>query len=250
MFMDILKSIIVWLLGIAIMLVFFPITFIIWLLVLPFDKNRTVAHWLLVYLACAISYLVPIWRIHIEGREKAKPGTTYVIICNHQSILDILIIYCLRYRFKWISKIEVNSVPVLGWYLKMADYITVNRGDRESKDKMMAESYICLKKNISIMIFPEGTRSADNQISFFKRGAFQLAITTGNPILPVLMDGTGEVLPKHGIIFGGFHKIDIRVLDPVSPESFGTDDCDELAAKFQEMMKEELKKLRTERSSK
>jgi hypothetical protein len=63
------------------------------------------------------------------------------------------------------------------------------------------------------------------------------------------MDGTGEVLPKHGIIFGGFHKIDIRVLDPVSPESFGTDDCDKLAAKFQEMMKEELKKLRAERSS-
>jgi 1-acyl-sn-glycerol-3-phosphate acyltransferase len=247
--MDILKSIVVWLLGIAIMLIFLPFTFIVWLLVLPFDRNRVVVHWLLVFQANLISYLVPIWRINVKGREKAKPGTTYVIICNHQSILDILIIYCLRYRFKWISKIEVNSVPVLGWYLKMADYITVDRGDRESKDKMMVESYQCLKKNISIVIFPEGTRSADNQISFFKRGAFQLAISTENPILPILMDGTGEVLPKHGIIFGGFHKIDIRVLDPVSPESFGTDDCDKLAAKFQEMMKEELKKLRAERSS-
>lgn len=248
MFMDILKSIVVWLLGIAIILIFFPVTFIVWLLVLPFDRNRVIVHWLLIYQAVIISYLIPIWRINVVGREKAKTGTTYVIISNHQSILDILILCCLRYRFKWISKIEVNGVPVLGWYLKMADYITVDRGDRESKDKMMAESYNCLKKNISIMIFPEGTRSADNQIAFFKRGAFQLAISTANPILPVLIDGTGAVLPKHGIIFRGFHKIDIRVLDPVSPQSFGTDDCDILAAKFQEMMKEELKKLRAERS--
>jgi 1-acyl-sn-glycerol-3-phosphate acyltransferase len=248
--MDILKSIIVWLIGIAIILVFFPITFIVWLLALPFDRNRMVVHWLLVYQACVISHLVPIWTIRVKGREKAKAGTTYVIICNHQSILDILIVNCLRYRFKWISKIEVNSVPVLGWYLKMADYITVDRGDKESKEKMMLESYECLMKNISIMIFPEGTRSADNQISFFKRGAFQLAISTGKPILPVIMDGAGDVLPKHGIIFGGFHKIDIRVLDPVNPEDFGTDDCDKLATKFQDMMKEELQKLRAERSSK
>jgi 1-acyl-sn-glycerol-3-phosphate acyltransferase len=248
--MDILRSMIVWLIGITIILIFLPVTFIIWLLVLPFDSNRLVTHWLLTCQANVISHLVPIWKIKVKGREKAKQGTTYVIICNHQSILDILIIFCLWYRFKWISKIEVIGVPVLGWYVRMADYILVDRGDKVSKEKMMEESYECLKKDISIMIFPEGTRSADNQISFFKRGAFQLAISTKTPILPVLMDGTGNVLPKHGIIFGGFHKIDLRVLDPVIPESFGTDNCDELAAKFQEMMKVELQKIRNESISK
>lgn len=248
--MDILRSIIVWLLGITIMLIFLPVIFIVWLLALPFDRNRVAIHWLLACQSNIISHLVPIWKIKVKGRGKAKPGTTYVIICNHQSILDILIIYCLWYRFKWISKIEVRGIPVLGWYVRMADYIFVDRGDKVSKAKMMEESYVCLKKGISIMIFPEGTRSADNQISFFKRGAFQLAITTKTPILPVLMDGTGNVLPKHGIIFGGFHKIDLRVLDPVSPESFGTDNCDELAAKFQEMMKGELQKIRNETSGK
>jgi 1-acyl-sn-glycerol-3-phosphate acyltransferase len=94
------------------------------------------------------------------------------------------------------------------------------------------------------MIFPEGTRSADSEISFFKRGAFQLAISADKPILPVLFDGTGGVLPKHGRIFRGFHNISIRVLDPVEPSSFGTSNCDELAMKFQVMMTEELKKLR------
>jgi 1-acyl-sn-glycerol-3-phosphate acyltransferase len=243
--MDILQSIVIWLIGITFIVVFFPITFLIWLIMLPFDKNRTVTHWMLIYQAVIISYIIPIWRIRVEGREKAKRGTTYIIISNHQSILDILIINCLRYRFKWISKIENMKRPILGWYLKMADYITVNRGDKESKERMIIESYECLKKEISIMLFPEGTRSPDNQIKFFKRGAFQLAITARKPLLPVLIDGTGGVLPKHGFIFGGFHKITLRVLDPVDPSEFGTSDCDELALKFQTMMSGELERLRS-----
>ncbi len=248
--MDILKSIGVWLVGITFLIVFFPITFIVWLFVLPFDRERSIVHWMLIYQAVIISYMVPIWKINVEGRKKAVPGTTYVIISNHQSILDILLINCLRYRFKWISKIENNRVPVLGWYLKMADYITVNRGDKESKEKMMEESYQCLMRGISIMIFPEGTRSSDREIAFFKRGAFQLAIYADRPILPVLMDGTGGVLPKHGLIFGGFHKIVIRVLDPVMPESFGTQNPEELAIRFQQMMMEALKDLRNETGTK
>jgi len=245
--MDILKSIVVWLIGIAFMVIFFPLTFIVWLIVLPFDRNRSVTHWMLIYQALILSYIVPIWRIKVEGRKKAVRGTTYVIICNHQSILDILLINCLRYRFKWISKIENKNVPVLAWYLKMADYITVDRGNKDSKEKMMEESIKCLKKNISIMLFPEGTRSVDRQISFFKRGAFQIAISAHKPILPVLIDGTAEILPKHGLIFGGFHEITIRVLDPVMPESFGTENCDELATIFREMMTLALQKLRNEK---
>jgi 1-acyl-sn-glycerol-3-phosphate acyltransferase len=159
-----LKSIVIWLVGVTFICVFFPVTFLIWLIVLPFDKNRTVTHFVLIYQAIIISYLIPVWRIRIEGREKAIRGITYVIISNHQSILDILVINYLRFRFKWISKIENMKKPVLGWYLKMADYITVDRGDMESKEKMIVESYECLKKDISIMIFPEGTRSPDGQI--------------------------------------------------------------------------------------
>lgn len=247
--MDILKSIVIWLIGIGFMLVLFPVTFILWFFALPFDRNRTLTHWMLIYQAMLITYLVPVWKIKIEGRKKLPERTSTVIISNHQSILDILVVNCLRYRFKWISKIENTRVPVLGWYLRMAGYITVDRGDKFSKEKMMLESFRCLQEGISIMIFPEGTRSADRQISFFKRGAFQLAISTKKPILPVLIDGTGGVLPKHGLIFGGYHRIMIKVLDPVYPEEFGTDDCDALALKFQSMMKNALEELRNKESS-
>src|SRR5674476_491717 len=112
--MDILKSFIVWLIGVCFVIVTFPLTLIIWLVVLPFDRGKETIHWLLMYESFFLSFLMPIWKIHIEGREKAVKGTTYVIISSHQSILDILILNCLRYKFKWISKIENLNVPVIG----------------------------------------------------------------------------------------------------------------------------------------
>jgi len=242
--MNIIKSLIVWIIGLCFMVILFPLTFITWLLVLPFDKERSITHWFLVYQGLILSRLIPIWKIDIEGREKAVRRTTYVIISNHQSILDILLLNCLRFKFKWISKTENIKVPVLGWYLSMADYITVNRGNEESKAEMLEKSYRCLKRGISIIIFPEGTRSLDKEIGFFKRGAFQLAIQADVPILPILIDGTGGILPKHGLIFGSGHHIRIRVLDPVHPASFDNDNPDDLAQKLSSLMTSELKELR------
>jgi 1-acyl-sn-glycerol-3-phosphate acyltransferase len=242
--MDVILSIIVWFIGLCFMVILFPLTFIIWLLALPFDRERVAIHWLLVYQSLILSQLIPIWKIKIEGREKAVKGTTYVIISNHQSILDILLINSLRYKFKWISKIENIKLPVLGWYLRMADYITVDRGNEESKTEMLEKSNRCLKREISVMIFPEGTRSQDKEIGFFKRGAFQLAIQAGVAILPVLIDGTGGILPKHGLIFGSGYRIRIRVLDPVPPASFDTDNPEDLALKISSLMTSGLKELR------
>jgi 1-acyl-sn-glycerol-3-phosphate acyltransferase len=244
--MDLLKSIIVWFIGICYVIVTFPLTLIVWLLALPFDRERVIIHWFLMYQSLFLSFLIPIWTIRIEGREKAIKGTTYVIISNHQSLLDILLINCLRFKFKWISKIENFNVPVIGWYLKMAKYITVDRGNEESKLEMLEKTYNCLKKGISIMIFPEGTRSLNNEIGFFKRGAFQMALEANVPILPVLIDGTGGILPKHGLIFGSGHQIRIKVLDPINPATFGTDNPENLAQQLSLLMTSRLNELRAQ----
>jgi 1-acyl-sn-glycerol-3-phosphate acyltransferase len=242
--MNILLSIVVWLIGIAFLTIMFPVTFIIWLLAIPFDKKRAVIHWVLVYESILLTRLVPIWQVRFEGRENALKNKTFVIISNHQSIMDILFLNELRMRFKWISTIETTRTPFIGWYLRMADYITVDRGNSESKEEMLLKSYSCLKNGTSIMIFPEGTRSQDKQIAFFKRGAFQLAISARVPILPVVIDGTGGVLPKHGLIFSGGHKIRVKILKPVYPDSFGTSDPDELAGKLRKLMIPVLNDLR------
>lgn len=242
--MDVLKSLVVWFVGIVYMLLFFPLTFVIWLLVLPFDRDREIIHWILNWQSRILVWLLPIWKIRIEGREKGLMDTPFVIISNHQSILDILLINCLRYRLKWISKIENMKAPVLGWYIRMAGYIIIDRGNDESKEEMMVKSFRCLKGGTSIMMFPEGTRSADCEIGFFKRGAFQLAINANIPILPIVLDGSGGVLPKHGLIFTTGHKIRIKVFDPVMPESFNTDDPYVLSQNFSNFMTGALKELR------
>lgn len=189
-------------------------------------------------------FLIPFWKLDLRGREKLPDSGTCVIISNHQSLIDILMLNCLCYRFKWISKIENTHVPVLGWYLRMAGYITVDRNDDESKAEMLARSYRCLKDGTSIMIFPEGTRSTDNEPGYFKRGAFQLAIETGVPIIPVVLDGTGNILPKHGLLLKGYHKVKIRVLEPVSPGDFETKDPEELAEIFRRKFVAAIKEMR------
>jgi 1-acyl-sn-glycerol-3-phosphate acyltransferase len=243
--MDTLISVLVWLICLPLAGLLFPVSLFIWFITFPFDNERMIMHRWLVWQSNFFSYSVPLWKIKVEGREKARKGTPYIIISNHQSTLDVLILNCLRYQFRWISKIENFRVPVIGWYLTMAKYITVDRGNKESKAEMMEQAAKSLKKGISIMIFPEGTRSTDREIGPFKLGAFQLALMTDKSILPVVIEGTGGVLPKHGIIFSRGHILRIKVLDPVSPGMFGTADPEELASRFRSLMAEELKKLRS-----
>ncbi len=245
--MDIFKSLFVWIFSLTYLIILFPVSFIIWLLLYPFDQERVVIHWWLVLQGCLLTKLIPIWKTSVEGREKALVRTPYIIISNHQSILDILIMNCLLFRFRWISKIENYKVPVLGWYLRMAKYIVVDRGNNESKTEMMEKSAECLRKGISIMLFPEGTRSTNGEIAPFKLGAFQLALMTDKSILPVIVDGTGGVLPKHGLLLSSGNILKIKVLDPVHPGSFGTGDPEELASKFRNLMVAELKKMREEK---
>jgi 1-acyl-sn-glycerol-3-phosphate acyltransferase len=239
-----LKSLFVWMFSLAYTIILFPVSFAIWLLLYPFDHERVIFHRWLVIQGCLLVKLIPVWKISVEGREKGLGRGPFIIISNHQSMLDILIMNCLRYKFRWISKIENHKVPVLGWYLRMARYLVVDRGNKESKAVMMEMAAESLRKGISIMMFPEGTRSLDGEIAPYKLGAFQLSLMTDKSILPVIVDGTGDVLPKHGFLFRGGSLLRLKVLDPVHPGSFGTGDPEELSQKFRNLMAEELKKMR------
>ena len=103
-----------------------------------------------------------------------------------------------------------------------------------------------LQDGISIVIFPEGTRSLTGAIGKFKPGAFQIAVKTDKPLLPVLIDGTGDILPKKGFLFGSRIVVRIRVLDPIFPGNFKTGDPDELAAMVQAQMVSAMEQLRSE----
>lgn len=242
--MNVIRSIWVWFASVTFILLAFPVALFLWLISLLFDHKRLMNNTWMVCQGLVLIKMNPIWKVSVEGRKKINQKQEYVIISNHQSILDIVVFNIVRHRLRWVSKIEVFKVPVLGWEMRMAKYIGLERGNKHSVAKMMDDCVDSLKEGVSVVLFPEGTRSLTGKIGKYKTGAFQLALKTGRPILPVVLDGTGDILPKQGIIFKNRRHVKLRVLDPLFPQDFGTTDPEVLAERFQKIMSDSLDDLR------
>ncbi len=206
---------------VATSLIFFPVSLVLWLVTIPFDKKRVVLHRYTCFCLGFWAYIMPFWRIKVEGREKIKKDTRYVIVANHQSQLDILMTAMLFSHFKWVSKAEILKIPILGWQMALNKYITIKRGYVNSIAKMMNDCEDALKTGSSVLLFPEGARSETGEIQTFRPGAFILAENQQVPVLPVVIYGTKDALPKRTLFSFGIHNIVIKVLDetPVSQMS-------------------------------
>lgn len=213
-------STVFWLFIVVSSLALFPVAALIWLFTRPFDPQLRLLHQFTCFWASLYTWLNPVWRVKLEGREKIRPDTAYVMVANHQSLLDILVLFRLFRHFKWVSKIENFRVPAIGWNMSLNGYIKLRRGDKQSIDQMMDACEKTLRAGSSIMMFPEGTRSIDGKLKAFKHGAFTLAQRVGVPILPIVIDGTSEALPKRGFVLRGHHAIRVRVLDEIPYAGF------------------------------
>ena len=199
---------------------FFCLALVIRLVTAAFDRRRVItnvfsAFWASVYLWC-----MPAWSVQILGREKLSMGKNYVFVANHQSQLDILVLYRLLYPYRWVSKTAVFRVPFIGWNMRFNGDIPLKRGDKQSIAAMMAQCESLLRGNISIFFFPEGTRSTDGRLRPFKPGAFILAKKTNTPIQPVVLNHTRDALPKHAMTISGAKNMQVQVLDEIPVSRF------------------------------
>lgn len=185
-----------------------------------FDRNRRLTH----YFASAWSYhymmVNPNWKVHFEGVEQIDSSKTYVIVANHQSLIDILVLYGLFKPFKWVSKESIFKVPFIGWNMIINQYVTIRRGDIKSIKEMIQSCRDWLNRGASILIFPEGTRSEDGEIHDFRDGSFRLAAECNVPVVPVVIDGTFPILPKHAKLINYHAVVRIKVLPPIAPQDF------------------------------
>jgi len=195
----------------------FPVALIVWAVTAPFDRRRRALHRLTCFWASLYTWLNPAWRVSIHGRELLDPDATYVYVANHLSLLDILVLFRLFTDFKWVSKAEIFKIPVIGWNMRLNQYIRLQRGNRDSVVTMMEQCRQALAQGSSLMMFPEGTRSATGDLKAFKTGAFELAVTAQVPIVPIAIAGTNNALPKHGFVLRGRHDITVTVLPPFEP---------------------------------
>jgi 1-acyl-sn-glycerol-3-phosphate acyltransferase len=210
-----LFSLVYWTLLVASSVPLFAVALGIWAATAPFSSRRALLHRFTCFWASLYTWLNPAWSISIEDRAKLDPRQTYVIVANHLSLLDILLLCRLFAHFKFVSKIENFRVPLIGWNMSLNRYIAVRRGDRSSLLRMFEQCERTLREGSSILMFPEGTRSPDGRLREFKPGAFELAQRTRRPILPLAIQGTAEALPKRGFILRGRHRMRICVLDEI-----------------------------------
>ena len=218
----------------------FPVAVLVWAVTLPFDRRKVVQHQFTCFWASLYSWFNPVWRVRVEGREQVRPGATYVMVANHQSLLDILVMFRLFVHFKWVSKIENFRIPCVGWNMRLNQYIELRRGDKQSIGAMMSAASRTLDAGSSIMMFPEGTRSADGRLKAFKHGAFTLAQGSGCPILPIVVEGTANALPKRGFVLQGRHRITIRVLNEIPHQVIRDRPVEDVTREVREIFAKEL----------
>src|SRR5690606_8009786 len=174
-------------------------------------------------------------RFETRGRFPDNPRNPYVVVANHESFADILLISQLPWEMKWLSKVGIMMIPVLGWTMWAVRDVPVHRGKASSARDAMRACRTRLENKVSVMIFPEGTRSRSDQMLPFKDGAFRLAIETGVPILPLALHGTRQAIAKHDWRIGPARAV-VEVLDPESTEGLTLDDLPALKARVREQI--------------
>ncbi len=230
------------------LIVIVPSVAILRLVTAPFDAGRYHAGLLFRKTAVIHQKLNPLWRFRVSGNVPDDPRRPYVVVANHESFVDILLISHLPFEMKWMSKSEFFKIPFVGWAMRLAGDIRLDRGDKKAGARALQECRDRLGKQVSVMIFPEGTRSRTGELQEFKDGAFRLAIDTGAPILPLAVLGTRDALVKHDWRFGYSHA-EVRVLDPIPTEQLTRDEVDELRDRTRGMIAETLDQMRAARAS-
>ena len=188
----------------------------------------------------AIVKLNPQWKIKVAGTYHIKKKEGYIIVANHTSLADIVCLFCLGKHFKWVAKSSLFKIPVFGWSMTLLKYIPLSRGRHGSIRDSFNEAIECLNRNVSVLIFPEGTRSKSGQLAEFKNGAFKLALITKKPIVPVIISGTGAALTKGNATISATAAGFLKVLPPIEVSDYGESDYDRLKTKVWNLMNEEI----------
>lgn len=211
---------------------------LVFLATAPFDPDRRVMHAFICRWTHQYLRVIPSWRVRVTGRELLPKGPC-VLVANHQSMADVVAVMGLYHPFKFVSKASLFKLPLVGWMMRMAGYISLERGRTRSTQQMMEACRDALRRGMPVLLFPEGTYSTGGKMLPFKRGAFQLALEEKVPLVPVVLRGTTGLVEGDGPFMSPRCDISVRVLPPISPETFG-EDAGELAAKVRGRFEEVL----------
>jgi 1-acyl-sn-glycerol-3-phosphate acyltransferase len=212
-----------------------PLMAILYVFTVPRDPGRYAVGRLLRRGAKFCVTLNPLWHFRTSGYIPADPRRPYVAVSNHESLADIFLISHLPWEMKWLSKDTIFRIPIMGWLMRMAGDISVTRSNRSSRAEAIEQCRDRLNRQVSVMIFPEGTRSKTNELLPFKDGAFRLAIELGLPILPLVVAGTRSAVSKGSLMFGRA-TAEVKVLEPIPTEGMSLSEVGALRDRVRDLI--------------
>jgi 1-acyl-sn-glycerol-3-phosphate acyltransferase len=240
-----LASIWTWsVMGVSVLVAMFPIA--IWRVIgWPVDRWNYWGGRLFRSIGRLVVGVTPRWRFEVRGQRPTNPRHPYVVVANHESFADIVLLTHLPWEMKWLSKASILAIPVFGWTMWLVRDVSIHRGQSASARDAMAECGRRLAGKVSVMIFPEGTRSGREELLPFKDGAFRLAITHQAPILPLALRGTRRAIARHDWRIGRAHAV-VEILEPVPTAGMTMADLPALKERVRAMIEQARDRLREE----
>ena len=223
-----LLSAAIWVFGFFLTVFLYIVVLFFVIVLYPFDKKRKIAHEQCYWWSDVLIHLNPEWNVRVSGLENINKNKTYVIVANHESLADIIMLYQTKTQFKWVAKESLFKVPFIGWCLSLTKHIKLERGDFSSIKKVYHKAAEWLRSDMSVLFFPEGTRSETGKMNEFQNGAFKLAIKEKKPVLPIRLTGTRDIIPKGGKQFSTEINCTLTVLKPIETFGLGPGDFEKL----------------------
>lgn len=175
-------------------------------------------------------------RVTVTGLSSIDLSLPHIYMSNHQSVFDIPVLQaCLPVRFRWLAKAELFKIPIFGYALGRAGHISIDRSNRKSAFKSLKNAARNIRNGVSVIIFPEGTRSRDGNIRQFKKGGFILAVDAGVPIVPVIIHGTWPLMLKNRVLIKPGNII-IEIKDPIKTTDYTRKTKDDLLKKVRKVI--------------
>jgi 1-acyl-sn-glycerol-3-phosphate acyltransferase len=181
-------------------------------------------------------------KITVTGAEKLDPDRSYIYMPNHQSNADIpLLLGRLPVQFRWLAKAELFKIPIFGRAMQGVGYISIDRSNRKSAFASLERAARTIRNGTSVLIFPEGTRSRDGRLLPFKKGGFVLSVDSGVPIVPIIIRGTRNIIPKGRLMIRPA-PVTMEILDPVETAGYTRKTKDALLEKIRSILIDNLEK--------
>lgn len=180
--------------------------------------------------------------VKVEGRENLVERESYVFVANHQGAFDVFLIYGFLCRnFKWMMKKELRRVPFVGRACQAAHHIYVDHSGPGTVRRSMVQAREILSKGMSLVVFPEGSRTHDGNMQRFKRGAFMLADKLRLPVVPITINGSYNVMPRwRDLHFVVWHPLRLTIHTPIYPPTDPTISSDDNIERLSELSRKAI----------